>query len=108
MVMVLEVAGLPVLQARPEVMTTYTRSPFAGMQEYVSPVPTGSEFLNHWYAGIPPLTGSGVKVTDVPSQMSFVDGEIETLTGSRGFTVMVIVFVGSEPPQVPDAFCNCL
>ena len=55
------------------------------------PVPTAIEFLNHWYVGVPPLTGVGVKVTVVPSQISLSDGETETLTGSNGLTVMVTV-----------------
>jgi hypothetical protein len=78
------------------------------MQEYVPPVPTGSAFLNHWYVGVPPLTGVGVNVTEVPAQISLPDGEIDTLTGSKGLTDIVTVFVGSGPPQVPDAFCSCL
>ena len=38
------------------------------------------------------MTGVGVKVTEVPSQISLADGETETLTGNKGFTVMVTVF----------------
>ncbi len=40
---------------------------------------------------MPPLTGSGVKVTEVPSQILLAEGEIETLTGDKGFTVMITV-----------------
>jgi hypothetical protein len=68
------------------------------MHEYVPPVPTGSAFLNHWYVGVPPLTGVGVNVTEVPAQISLADGEIETLTGSNGFTVMTTVFEAAGLP----------
>ena len=32
-----------------------------------------------------------VKVTEVPAQTGLAEGAIDTLTGSRGFTVMVTV-----------------
>ena len=37
---------------------------------YVVPVADGisAPFFLHWYEGVPPLTGDGVNVTDVPSQ----------------------------------------
>jgi hypothetical protein len=74
----------------------------------VEAVLTATAFLNHWYVGVPPLTGAGVNVTEVPVQISLAEGETETLTGSNGLTDIVTVFVGSGPPQVPDAFCSCL
>jgi hypothetical protein len=37
------------------------------------------------------LVGVAVNVTDVPVQIGLAEGEIETLTGSNGLTVMVIV-----------------
>lgn len=103
-VTVLEVAGLPVLQARFDVMITYTWSPFTGIQEYVTPVPAEAPFLNHWYDGVPPFTGVAVKVADAPAQTGLAEGTTETLTGSKGLVVTVTVLVGSGPPQVPVAF----
>jgi hypothetical protein len=48
-VIVLEVAGLPVMQLIPEVITTYTTSPFTGVYVYVGRLaPTGNVFLYHW------------------------------------------------------------
>ena len=37
---------------------------------------------------VPPLTGDAVNVTEVPAQTGLADAAIETLTGSKGFTVM--------------------
>jgi len=42
-----EVAGLPDLQVRLDVIVTYTWSPLAGTYEYEGPVPTAAVFLNH-------------------------------------------------------------
>ena len=56
-------------------------------------------FLNHWYAGVPPLTGLGVKVTEVPAQTEFSEGVIDTLTGKTGLTVMITVL---EVAGLPD------
>ena len=41
---------------------------------------------------LPPFVGIAVKVTDVPAQTGFAEGETVTLTGSNGFTVIVTVF----------------
>ena len=38
------------------------------------------------------MVGVAVKVTEVPAQTGLADGDIETLTGNNGFTVMVNVF----------------
>ena len=47
----------------------------------------------HWYEGVvPPLVGVAVKVIEVPAQTGFADAATDTLTGSNGFTVMVMVF----------------
>ena len=35
--------------------------------------------------------GVAVKVTEVPAHTGFAEGATDTLTGSRGFTVMVTV-----------------
>ena len=40
---------------------------------------------------MPPLVGMAVKVTDVPVQTGFAEGEMDKLTGRLGFTVMVTV-----------------
>ena len=54
-------------------------------------MPTGKEFLYHWYEGVPPLNGVAVKVTEVPAQTGFADALIVTSTGIFEFTVMVCV-----------------
>ena len=41
---------------------------------------------------MPPLVGVAVKVTDVPAHTGFAEAPIETLTGSNGFTIIVMVF----------------
>ena len=38
------------------------------------------------------MVGVAVKVTEVPAQTGLAEAAIDTLTGSRGFTVMVTVF----------------
>ena len=37
------------------------------------------------------MVGVAVKVTEAPAQTGFAEAAIETLTGCKGFTVMVIV-----------------
>ena len=39
---------------------------------------------------MPPFVGVAVNVTEVPAQTGLAETAIETLTGSNGFTVMVI------------------
>ena len=70
-----------------------TISPFAGVYEYVVLLaPTFVPFTVHWYAGvIPPLVGVAVNVTDVPAQILFAEGDIETEAVTFGFTVMTAV-----------------
>jgi hypothetical protein len=104
MVMVLEVAGLPVKQGVAlDVMTQKTWSPFVNPASvYVEPVPTTVPFFFHEYVGAaPPLTGDAVKVTLVPVQMDPA-GEAEMLTpaGSCGLTVMVTAFEVAGLPEV--------
>ena len=41
---------------------------------------------------VPPLVGVAEKVTEVPLQTGLLDGEIKTLTGKLGLTVIVTVF----------------
>ena len=94
-VTVFEAAGLPMGQVAVEVSTQITASPFNGTYEkaaLVAPL-TFAPLTFHWYVGVvPPLTGEAVKMTEVPAQTGFADGEAVTLTGSSGFTVMVTVF----------------
>ena len=68
----------------------------------MEPVPTATVFLNHWKAGVPPLTGIGVKVTEVPAQTEFSEGVIDTLTGKTGLTVMITVFDVAGLPEMQD------
>jgi hypothetical protein len=56
-------------------------------------VPAFTPFTFHWYIGkAPSLTGVAVKVTELPAQTGFCEAATEMLTGSKGFTVMVIAF----------------
>ena len=49
-------------------------------------------FTLHWYPGVdPPFIGAAVNVTGVPEHTGFADEDIVTLTGSTGFTIMVMV-----------------
>ena len=41
---------------------------------------------------VPPLIGVAEKVTEVPVQTGLDEAAIDTLTGSKGLTVMVTVF----------------
>ena len=50
-------------------------------------------FTFHWYVGVaPPLVGVAVNVTEVPAQTGLAEAAIDTVTGSKGLTVMVTVF----------------
>ena len=95
MVTVLEVAGLPVGQVAFEVRTQVIVLPLAGIKEYVVFVAPGTlvPFSFHWYVGVvPPLVGVAVNVTEVPAQTGLAEAAIDTVTGSKGLTVMVTVF----------------
>jgi hypothetical protein len=48
------------------------------------------------------LTGVAVKVTEVPWHMLFWLATITTLTGNRGFTVIVTVFEVAGLPVMHD------
>ena len=66
----------------------------------VAPV-TVVPFKNHWYDGaVPPFNRVAEKVTGVPAQTGFAEAEIDTLTGSNGLTVMVIVLDAAGFPAV--------
>ena len=45
-----------------------------------------------------------MKVTEVPAHTGFADGAIDTLTGSTGFTVMVMAFEVAGLPVAHVAF----
>ena len=50
-------------------------------------------FSFHWYVGVvPPLVGVAVNVTEVPAQTGLAEAATDTLTGRRGFTVIVTAF----------------
>ena len=75
------------------------------------PVPTGVDPTYHWYEGVPPLTGVAEKVTASPSHEGFTLAEIETLTGSKGLTVMVTVFEVAGLPETqvsPDVITTLI
>jgi len=94
MVMMFDVAGLPVTQVAFEVMTTFTWSPSTGIKEYVAEfVPTIVVPTYHWYEGVdPPLVGVAVKVTFVPIQTGLLLATMLTLATAAALTVMVITF----------------
>ena len=58
----------------------------------------------HWYEGVlPPLPGVAVKVTGIPAQTGFSDGDMETLTGNNGSTVTQM---GFDKAGFPDGHCT--
>ena len=100
-VMVFDVAGLPVAQVALEVSCTLIASPFTKVDDtYVTPVSPliGVTPLYHWYVGAPPpLVGVAVKVTLVPAQIVLPGAAaIVTLTGKFGFTVTTVAADGSD------------
>ena len=50
------------------------------------------------------MTGVALKVTEVPAQTVVAEAAMETLTGNRGFTVMVTVFETAGLPVAQVAF----
>ena len=59
----------------------------------------------HWNTGeLPPFTGVAVKVTGVPWQTGFADGEMLTLTGRLWLMVIVIALDVAGLPVAHDAF----
>jgi hypothetical protein len=89
-----ELAGLPVTQARSEVMIHLTLSLFAGL--YVNMcefVPVFTPFTFHWYVGVvPPFIGVAVKVMDEPGQKGLDEAAIVIPAGKPVFSIIVIVF----------------
>ena len=62
-------------------------------------------FSFHRYVGVvPPLVGVAVKVTEVPAQTGLAEAETDTLTGSKGLTVIVTVFEVAGLPVGQVAF----
>ena len=53
---------------------------------------------------VPPLTGVAVNVTEVPAQTGLADAAIDILTGSNGFTVIVMVLEVAGLPVVQISF----
>ena len=49
---------------------------------------------------MPPPTGAGVKVTDVPEQTGLVDTAIDTLAATVELTTIVIVFDVAGLPDI--------
>lgn len=96
-----DVAGLPEVQAKLEVSTHVTRSPFRGI--YVKTgesVPAMIPLIFHWYAGDdPPLTGFAVKVTDVPEQILLAEEEMVNPTASGIWIVIWTTFDSAAPDQ---------
>jgi hypothetical protein len=73
-----------------DVITQVTTSPWDKVVlVYVVPVPTFPPFTFHWYAGVPPFTGVGVNVTDVPAQIVVAEALIVTDGVTVVFTVIV-------------------
>lgn len=63
-------------------------------------VPALAPLTFHWYAGVvPPFVGVAVKVTDVPEQTGFTEGEIERDTGRLGLIVTDdVAMITGQPP----------
>jgi hypothetical protein len=96
MLIVFEVAGLPLTQPREEVICTLIASLFArDVEVYVEPVSPeiGVTPLYHWYEGVPPFVGEAVKVTEVPAHIAPTGAAaILTLAATTGLTTILIVF----------------
>src|SRR5512147_35709 len=61
--------------------------------------------FNHWYVGVPPLTGVAVKVTDVPAQIAPAGlAAILTLAAPAALTTVAIEFdvAGLPVTQLSD------
>jgi hypothetical protein len=80
-VIALEVAGLPLTHAAPEVIMHVTTSPLESADEVNAGefVPALIPFTFHWYDGLPPLTGVAVNVTEVPAHIA-PEGNAEIVT----------------------------
>jgi hypothetical protein len=88
----LDKTGLPVTQAREEVIDTVIISlSFSAEDEYVELLlPTATPFNLHSYEGDPPLTGTAVKATIVPAQTG-PEGAADILTPAAPGVVTDIV-----------------
>jgi hypothetical protein len=104
MVMALDVAEAAVTQAKLEVITTCTISPFCRLDVVYDPnvLPMGLPFFNHDHVGVvPPFTGAGVKVTEVPAHIVVAEAVILTKGVTRLLTVMVrVLLVPVLEPQL--------
>ena len=59
----------------------------------------------HWYSGAgPPWMMAELKVTGVPEQTGFAEGEMDMLTGKSGLTVIVTTFETAGLPVAQVAF----
>jgi len=100
---VFDVAGLPVAHVAFEVRIQVTLFPLArAALVYVGEFdPTLAPFSCHWYDGVvPSFTGVAVKVTDVPAQIVVALAAMLTLTGRFGFTVIVTVLDVAGLPDI--------
>ena len=106
MVTAFDIAGFPDVQFRFDVSWHLMTSPLAGINEYTGLfVPTLKPLIDHWYAGaVPPLTGVAVKVTEVPWQTGFDEGDMETLTGTLLLTTIVTGLEVAGLPVAQEAF----
>jgi len=102
MMIVFDVAGLPVTQLRFEVITHRTLSPFAGLYVKVCElVPAFTPFTFHWYTGVvPPFIGVALNVTDVPGQKGLDDAVTVTPAERFELTIIVITFDDAGLPVV--------
>ena len=103
MMMLFELAGLPVEQVSFDCKTHVTVSALDGTwikTIFVAPAKL-LPLIFHWYAGdVPPLTPVAVYVTEVPEQTGFSEAEIETLTGFNGLTMREKVLETAGLPLV--------
>ena len=93
-VIALEVPVAGTAQARLEVKTTLTISPFDKVVVVSAGalVPVLTPFSCHWYAGVvPPLVGVAVKITLVPGQIIVDDAATTTEGVTDAVTIIVIV-----------------
>jgi hypothetical protein len=92
-VILLDVAGLPVIQAAFEVIIQVTISPFKGVYvKDVLLVPASTPFTFHWYVGvIPPLVGEAMIVVEEPVQTGLDTAAIVILAVRIGLTLIVTV-----------------
>ena len=103
MMILAEVAGLPVTQLRLEVRRQETVSLLAGLQVKIGRI-EGIERIEltfHWYMGIvPPFDGVAVKVTDAPGQKGLADVVMVIPAGRLVFTTMETVSDRAGFPEV--------